>query len=521
MFYTIGLLMLFSLILIIFDHKDRYCYLFVMMALGATIAFFSIILHINMFGSYYYYNNDFFYKLDYNIYKLITENVKIPISMNIRLMNAGVALYLFAMPIFYMEFSKSAFRRIKFKMLNRVSGYALFIIPVLSMLIYDPRVSTRAYIKYHQSGNKEFFFNAISAANTVYKLLVLFAMLLPIAVLFIYTSKTKILYMKKRIALLASGLFLFDAIFYMFFYVGPFSVSVAKVSRSGFWIFENFQIKTYSLYFVAPLFAFFIISICMFILLSFRMDVSATPFFGRKLQKNFNLMNDILSETLHSQKNLLFAFQILANKIDEKVGGDKGKDEIDRLKALTDNSLRDTAAMLDSLREIRYHYINNSIVGIVDEAVSQISVPDNIAIEWEAGAYKGQKLNGMFDRYHLSKAFVNVINNSIEAIDKSGRPSGRITVEITYIFNWIVVSITDNGTGIKRSAKNKIFTPHYSSKSGKFNWGLGLSYTYRVVKAHLGQIKIDSRFGKYTSVLIMLPLSKGGKDGQDKTDHCG
>ena len=43
------------------------------------------------------------------------------------------------------------------------------------------------------------------------------------------------------------------------------------------------------------------------------------------------------------------------------------------------------------------------------------------------------------------------------------------------------------------------------------NWGLGLPYVYKVIKAHLGQIKIDSRYGRYTTVLIMLPTGKGRK----------
>ena len=47
--------------------------------------------------------------------------------------------------------------------------------------------------------------------------------------------------------------------------------------------------------------------------------------------------------------------------------------------------------------------------------------------------------------------------------------------------------------------------PHYRTKNGHMNWGMGLAYVYRVVDAHLGQIKISSRKGEYTSVMLMLP----------------
>ena len=108
MFYTIGLLVAFSVILLIFDHKSRYSYLFVLMATGATLAFFSIILHINMFASYGdYYGGSIYYRLDYMIYKAITARLALPIVVNIRLMNEGVALFLLAEMIFNYEFQKN------------------------------------------------------------------------------------------------------------------------------------------------------------------------------------------------------------------------------------------------------------------------------------------------------------------------------------------------------------------------------------------------------------------------------
>ena len=108
MFYTIGLLVAFSVILLIFDHKSRYSYLFVLMATGATLAFFSIILHINMFASYGdYYGGSIYYRLDYMIYKAITARLALPIVVNIRLMNEGVALFLLAEMIFNYEFQKT------------------------------------------------------------------------------------------------------------------------------------------------------------------------------------------------------------------------------------------------------------------------------------------------------------------------------------------------------------------------------------------------------------------------------
>lgn len=520
MFYTIGLLLLFSVILIIFGHKDRYCYLFILMALGAMIAFFSIILHINMFGSYYYYNDNFLYLLDYKIFKYITNNLNIPISMNIRLMNIGIALYLMAMPIFNMEFCKSVFCGIKPKFSNKIVNVFLFIVPMLSLILYDYRTSTMIYIGFHNSDNQMLYYFCMNAVNILNKLLVLFVLLRPIQVLFIYIKTMTISYLKRRVFLFASGLLLFDVIFYLFFYLSPFSVSLKKVFRSGFWIFENFQVKTYSMYFVAPLVAILIISVCMCILLSFRLGIRATPLLGKKISTNLMLFNQIAGEILHSQKNSLFAIKILTDKIDKKVGDNEGTEEIHKLQNYIDLSLSDTAMMLNNLREIKYHYLKESIDSIVEEAISEIALPENIKLSYIKDSDVGKHFWGMYDKYHLSKAFVNVLNNSIEAIERADKPDRQIVVKISHFFSWIVVAINDNGIGMKRREKNKIFTP-YSSKNGSFNWGLGLSYTYRVVTAHMGQIKILSKHGKYTTVMIMLPLKKGGNNEKNQGDHCG
>lgn len=520
MFYTIGLLLLFSVILIIFGHKDRYCYLFILMALGAMIAFFSIILHINMFGSYYYYNNNFLYQLDYKIFKFITKNINIPLSMNIRLMNIGIALYLVAMPIFNMEFCKSVFCGIKPKFSNKIVNVFLFLVPILSLVFYDHRTSTMIYIGYHHSDNQMLYYLCMNAANILNKLLVLFALLRPVQVLFIYIKTMTISYLKKRVFLFASGLLLFDVIFYLFFFYSPFSVSLKKVFRSGFWIFENFQVKTYSMYFIAPLVAIFIISVCMGILLSFRLGISATPLLGKKISTNLLLFNQIAGEILHSQKNSLFAIKILTDKVDKVVCENPGTEEIQKLKNYIDLSLTDTATKLNNLREIKYHYIKESVDSIVEEAISEITLPENIKLSYVKDSGVEKNFLGMYDKYHLSKAFVNVLNNSIEAIERADKPNNQIVVKISHFFNWIVVAVNDNGIGMKRSEKNKIFTPHYSSKNGAFNWGLGLSYVFRVVMAHMGQIKIHSKYGKYTTVLIMLPLRKGGKNEKNQSDYC-
>ncbi len=514
MFYTIALMLIFAVILLIFDHESRYSWLFVLMAVGAVIAFFSIILHINMFASYGYYMKDsVYYWLDWRIYRWITGRVSIPIVANIRMINIGISLYLLAVTIFNYVFSKELTRNFR-PMRKRDYGWALlllFLVPLVSLILPDPQVSTRMYIAYHLSAHPEWNYIFYRILEIGYKLLIFFLLFRPAVILIKSVMAASIPFLKKRLLMFSAGLVLMNSIFYSFFYIGSFSVSVEKVIRSGFWIFENVEGNIPKVYLMGSSVIFVVICFCMFILLSFQMDISATLFAEKKIQKNVAIMNEILGETLHSQKNLFFSMQILVQKIGKKVECREKVPELERLGSLVDSSLERITEMLDELKDIKYQYLNNNVLDIIDHAVREANLPETVTLEWDRQRYDRENTFGMYDKYHLEKALVNVINNAVEAVELSGRQDGRVRIQLDFMLRWMVIMIQDNGTGIPRKQRKHIFTPHYSGKHGKMNWGLGLPYVYKVMKAHLGQIKIDSKYGVYTSVLLMLPAGRGNQ----------
>lgn len=511
MFYTIALMLIFAVILLIFDHDSRYSWLFVLMAAGAVIAFFFIILHINMFASYGYYMKDsMYYWLDWRIYRWITGKISIPIVLNIRMINIGISLYLLAVTIFNYVFSKELTRKQR-PLRKRDFGWALlllFLVPMVSLILPDPDVSTRMYIAYHLSSSPEWNYICYRVVEIGYKLLVLFLLFRPIVILLKSVMAATIPFLKKRLLLFTAGLILMNGIFYCFFYIGSFSVSVEKVIRSGFWIFENVEGHIPKIYLMGSSVIFVVICFCMFILLSFQMDISATLFAEKKIQKNVAIMNEILGETLHSQKNLFFSMQILVRKAEKRIRDIETVPEIGRLECLVNSSLDRITEMLDEIREIKYEYFNNNVLDIIEEAVREANIPEGMMLEWNRSLYEEENTCGMYDKYHLGKAIVNVLNNAVDAVELSGRRDGKIQIRVDFMLRWMVIMIQDNGTGIARNQRRHIFTPHYSGKHGKMNWGLGLPYVYKVMKAHLGQIKIDSKYGAHTSVLLMLPAGR-------------
>jgi signal transduction histidine kinase len=214
----------------------------------------------------------------------------------------------------------------------------------------------------------------------------------------------------------------------------------------------------------------------------------------------------LLSDTLHSQKNLLFSLHILAVQAEQEKDSDTARAIVRKISELTKQSLLKTSEMLDALRDIRYKFCKNDLTIAIKDALAKTNLPGNIHIAWIGSDYAQDFWVCRFDFYHITQVFVNIFTNAKESIETALREFGLIQINMVVQFQWIIIIIKDNGTGIKKNQMGRLFEPYYSNKAG-FNWGLGLSYAYKVVKAHWGQLRIESKYGDGTVVQIMLPRS--------------
>ena len=69
----------------------------------------------------------------------------------------------------------------------------------------------------------------------------------------------------------------------------------------------------------------------------------------------------------------------------------------------------------------------------------------------------------------------------------------------------ILISVSDNGPGIPQNILDKIFQPFFTTKPTGQGTGLGLSLSYDIVKAHSGELKVETKEGEGTKFIIILP----------------
>jgi two-component system NtrC family sensor kinase len=125
------------------------------------------------------------------------------------------------------------------------------------------------------------------------------------------------------------------------------------------------------------------------------------------------------------------------------------------------------------------------------------------------------------DPAQLEQAFINIINNSADAIEDSG----TITISTSVMRDHTVeIRISDTGSGIAPENLDKLFTPFFTTKPVGKGTGLGLAIVYGIIKIHRGQIQVESHLGEGTTIIITLPISQPARQGSasdHKTDFIG
>ncbi|HLO81014.1 MAG TPA: ATP-binding protein, partial [Chitinophagaceae bacterium] len=121
----------------------------------------------------------------------------------------------------------------------------------------------------------------------------------------------------------------------------------------------------------------------------------------------------------------------------------------------------------------------------------------------------------------IGRVMLNLINNAFYAVDEKNKQVGdgyepEVTVSTQMVNtsknqpirqsdNSIIISVRDNGNGVSEKNRNKIFQPFFTTKPTGEGTGLGLSLSYDIIKAHGGEIRVESKEGEGSEFIITLP----------------
>ncbi|OWV84665.1 PAS domain-containing sensor histidine kinase [Rhizobium sp. R693] len=141
----------------------------------------------------------------------------------------------------------------------------------------------------------------------------------------------------------------------------------------------------------------------------------------------------------------------------------------------------------------------------------------------------GSGLNVLVDSSQLQNAILNIALNARDAMPKGG----SLTTEISRVHldadyakmypevrsgNFVLVSMTDTGTGMSEEVKKRAIEPFFTTKGVGAGTGLGLSMVYGFVKQSGGHLQLYSESGRGTTIRIYLPaMSSSGSQERSQT----
>ena len=107
----------------------------------------------------------------------------------------------------------------------------------------------------------------------------------------------------------------------------------------------------------------------------------------------------------------------------------------------------------------------------------------------------------------FSRVLLNLCNNAFDAMRTTAElRTPKLTIRTKLKSEKILIEVEDNGPGIPDEIKDKILQPFFTTKKGTEGTGLGLSITHDIVKAHGGEISVDSEGGNGATFKITLPI---------------
>lgn len=159
------------------------------------------------------------------------------------------------------------------------------------------------------------------------------------------------------------------------------------------------------------------------------------------------------------------------------------------LKLIVDQTNRCKKIVGGLLNFARKNQVNSTEVDIVklsEQCLQAVIVPQNIDVSIDRDKLRNPL--AMLDQEQMIQVLTNLIKNSVEAMPKGG----KLKVLLEDSENEVFFTISDTGSGIKESDKDKIFEPFFTTKGIGKGTGLGLATAYGIVKMHKGKIELES-----------------------------
>ncbi len=186
------------------------------------------------------------------------------------------------------------------------------------------------------------------------------------------------------------------------------------------------------------------------------------------------------------------------------------------------DSLSEKLKHISEIIELQQHFVGE--LGTENMVALSSVIDSSVKIFEETCNKHGVKINTEYDDVPnvlidpsmMTQVFMNLIKNSVEAMDSENDPGKKYQISISLFQdtiednNFVIVEVKDNGPGMDEEIKDKIFKFGFSTKSHeeRSSRGYGLHSCVSTITKYGGALEVDSEKGKGTKFRILLPCGK-------------
>ena len=239
-----------------------------------------------------------------------------------------------------------------------------------------------------------------------------------------------------------------------------------------------------------------------------------------------------IAHEIQNPLNFVNNFSEVSNELIQEIQEEREKNIENRDEALVDEILDD---IKQNLEKINHHgkRADAIVKGMLQHSRSSSAVKEptdinKLADEYLRLAYHGLRakdksfnatMKTEFDTtigniniipQDIGRVILNLITNAFYATNEKSHQiiegyEPTLTVSTKKVEDKVEIKVADNGNGIPKEVLDKIFQPFFTTKPTGQGTGLGLSLSYDIVKAHGGEIKVNTKENEGTTFTIVLP----------------
>jgi PAS domain S-box-containing protein len=226
-------------------------------------------------------------------------------------------------------------------------------------------------------------------------------------------------------------------------------------------------------------------------------------------------LGEMAAVVVHEVKNPLGGIKGFAELLERDLEeGDPKRRSVKKILEGVEMLDRIVKSLLDYTKPVRLQPHKMEMTKFLDETINFIQMNGthertDVRI---VKRYQSDDLCCNLDDEQFRQILLNLLHNAMQAMPKGGQltvdlgqESGDLDPAGKGMPEKMVLRISDTGVGMSPNVLKKLFTPFFTTKEG--GTGLGLSTVKKIVEAHQGDIKVESKEGEGTTVCLRLPLA--------------